>query len=221
MNLPLSISKNGLLLFAFAVVTAGLLSVTYQSTKDTIAEAERRAAEKALLEIVPANRIDHDLLLDTLAIPESDLDTLGLESGENIHIARKDGKIIAVIVPAIAPDGYSGDIKMIVGVNTDGSIAGVRVLTHSETPGLGDKIDLKKSNWITGFNGKSLEQPTPDMWKVKKDGGAFDQLTGATITPRAMVRQIRKVLEFVRANETYLFNKNPESNPKQIATEIN
>lgn len=207
MKLYSSITKNGLLLFGFAVVTASLLAATYQGTKDVIAEAERRAAEKALLEIIPLSRIDNDLLLDTVPVPESDLESLGLNSKEKIHIARKNDEIIAVIVPAVAPDGYSGSIKMIVGVNVDGSIAGVRVLTHGETPGLGDKIDLKKSDWITTFQGKSLQQPPSESWKVKKDGGSFDQFTGATITPRAVVNQVRKVLEFTGANKARLFSE--------------
>lgn len=205
-NLGLSISKNGLLLLLFAIVTAGILAATYEGTKTTIAEAERRAAEKALLEIIPAGRFDNDLLLDTIPIPESAWEQLGLSASNEIHLARKNNQIVAVIIPATAPDGYSGDIKMIAGVNQDGSIAGVRVLSHSETPGLGDKVDIKKSDWITRFTGKSLESPKPENWKVKKDGGEFDQFTGATITPRAVVNQIKKVLEFVEANQMLLFN---------------
>ncbi len=204
-----SISKNSILLFIFALVTAGILASTYEGTKETIAIAERKAAEKALLEIVPANRIDNDLLLDTLAIPQGAWKLLGLKEGGNIHIARKQGKTIAVIIPTVAPDGYSGDIKMIAGVNIDGTIAGVRVLTHTETPGLGDKIDLKKSEWIKSFNGRSLNNPTADQWKVKKDGGAFDQFTGATITPRAVVQQIHKVLDYVNSQHRELFSHKP------------
>ncbi|MGH1487041.1 MAG: electron transport complex subunit RsxG [Cellvibrionaceae bacterium] len=206
MNLSKSISKNSILLFLFAVLTAGILASTYEGTKETIAAAERRAAEKALLEIVPAHRIDNDLLLDTLAIPQTAWQQLGLKEDSNIHIARKNNNIVAVIVPTTAPDGYSGDIKMIAGINIDGSIAGVRVLTHTETPGLGDKVDLKKSQWIKTFDGKSLVSPTVDQWKVKKDGGEFDQFTGATITPRAVVQQIRKTLEFVNTNQSTLFD---------------
>ena len=110
-----------------------------------------------------------------------------------------------LIVPAIAHDGYSGDISMIVGVKRDGSIAGVRVLLHKETPGLGDKIELKKHQWILNFNGKTLTVPVIEEWKVKKDGGVFDQFAGATITPRAVVGQVKRVLEFVAANEQSLF----------------
>lgn len=205
MSLPKSIQKNSLLLLAFALITAGLLAATHEGTKEAIAEAERRAAEKALLEIVPAERIDNDLLLDTIEVPESAWAQLGLDTGGNIHIARKQGEVIAIITSAVASDGYSGDIKLLAGVNRDGSVAGVRVISHTETPGLGDKIDLKKSDWITIFNGLSLQQPSIESWKVKKDGGEFDQFTGATITPRAVVNQVKEILVFVENNQSLLF----------------
>ena len=205
MSLPKSIQKNSLLLLAFALVTAGLLAATHEGTKEAIAEAERRAAEKALLEIVPAERIDNDLLLDTIEIPESAWAQLGLDNGGNIHIARNQGEVIAIITNAVASDGYSGDIKLLAGVNRDGTVAGVRVISHTETPGLGDKIDLKKSDWITIFNGLSLQQPSIENWKVKKDGGEFDQFTGATITPRAVVNQVKEILVFVKNNQSLLF----------------
>jgi electron transport complex protein RnfG len=204
-SITLSMSKNSVLLFLFALLTAGILAMTYEGTKATIAAAERRAAEKALFDIIPAERIDNDLLLDTLTIPESAWAELGLKNGGDIHLARQRQKVIAVIIPAVAPDGYSGDIKMIAGVNSNGSIVGVRVLSHIETPGLGDKVDIKKSDWIKSFDNKSLTQPSLDNWKVKKDGGKFDQFTGATITPRAVVQQVRKVLEYVERNQALLF----------------
>ncbi|MFT6388077.1 MAG: electron transport complex protein RnfG [Cellvibrionaceae bacterium] len=208
-SLPLSMSKNSILLLLFAIVTAGILASTYEGTKEAIATAERKAAEKALLEIVPADRIDNDLLLDTIPVPESAWQQLGLNQASDIHIARSKNKVVAVILPIIAPDGYSGAIKMIAGINSDGSIAGVRVLSHNETPGLGDKVDIKKSNWITSFDKKSLINPVADLWKVKKDGGTFDQFTGATITPRAVVKQIKLALEFVNNNPKLLF-KTPQ-----------
>lgn len=209
-SIPLSMSKNSILLFLFALLTAGILAVTYEGTKETIAIAERKAAEKALFDIIPPEQIDNDLLLDIVTIPESSWPELGLKNGGDIHIARKNQKIIAVIIPTVAPDGYSGDIKMIAGVNRDGSIAGVRVLTHIETPGLGDKVDIKKSAWIRSFENKSLSKPAINKWKVKKDGGEFDQFTGATITPRAVVQQIRKVLEFVVRSQNLLFEAEVE-----------
>ena len=120
--LTASISKNSVLLFLFATVTAGILAVTYINTKDTIVAAERRAAQRALEEIISVNRIDNDLMADTIEIPTAALESLGLSKEDkdkhSIAIAKKDNKTVAVIVPAIAPDGYSGDIKLLVGVNS-------------------------------------------------------------------------------------------------------
>jgi electron transport complex protein RnfG len=210
-KLSKSISKNSLLLGAFALVTTALLAFTADFTKERIAKAERAAQQKALFEIVPRTRHNNDLLSDTIQVPESAWAGLGLKSGGDIYVARRTDETIAVIIPATAPDGYSGDIRMIVGINADGSIAGVRIVDHKETPGLGDKIDLKKNPWIMGFNGKSLTTPESSQWKVKKDGGDFDQFAGATITPRAVVNQVRRVLEFVDAHRDELFTKNHSS----------
>ncbi len=213
-----SIGKNSLLLGAFALVTAGVLAGTYQLTREQIASSERAAAQQALLEIIPKERHDNDLLADTLPVPEDSRDQLGLDAPADIHLARQDGEVAAIIVPAVAPDGYSGDIRMIVGINRDGTVAGMRVLTHRETPGLGDKVELKKSDWVLGFNGKSLGNPEPEQWQVKKDGGHFDQFTGATITPRAVVNQVRKVLVFVDNHRELLF-ADPETPDSESATD--
>ncbi len=202
-----SISKNSLTLAAFALVTAGTLALTNLGTQERIASAERAAQQRALYEIVPLSEHDNDLLSDTLEVPQSAWASLGLTNSERkIHRARKSGTTIALIIPATAPDGYSGNIDMIVGVRRDGSVAGVRITLHKETPGLGDKIELKKHQWILSFNDKSLQIPVLEEWKVKKDGGVFDQFAGATITPRAVVNQVRRVLEFVAANQHNLFN---------------
>ncbi len=202
-----SISKNSLILGLFALATAGTLALTNLGTQDRIAAAERAAQQKALFEVLPPSTHDNDLLADIIPVPADAMEALGLTEASSIYVARKNGEIEAVIVPAMAHDGYSGDIAMIVGVNRDGSIAGVRVLKHKETPGLGDKIDAKKSPWVLHFGGKSLSLPTPNLWKVKKDGGEFDQFAGATITPRAMVKQIHKVLEVVASHRQVLFNE--------------
>lgn len=203
-----SITRNSLLLGVFALATTALLALTAEFTKERIANAEREAQQKALFEIVPRARHDNDLLSETIQVPEDAWTGLGLKSGGEIHVARHTDDTIAVIIPAVAPDGYSGDIKMIVGINADGTIAGVRILDHHETPGLGDKVDLKKTPWVLSFNDKSLQAPAVSLWKVKKDGGNFDQFAGATITPRAVVNQVRRVLEFVDAHRDELFNKN-------------
>lgn len=196
-----SITRNSLILGAFAAATAGLIALTFQNTKNKISEQERLAAQKALFEIVPQSRHDNDLLQDLIQLPSEEAAALGMSEGSKVHIAKSDGSIIAYILPVVAPDGYSGDIKMIVGVNVDGTVAGVRVLSHKETPGLGDKVDLNKSPWILGFEGKSLNNPRPENWRVKKDGGHFDQFTGATITPRAVVGQVKQVLEYLEAHK--------------------
>ena len=202
-----SMGKNSLLLAIFALITAVILASTDRLTEDRIAESERLAAQKALFEIIPLERHNNDLLLDTQPIPKQYWASLGLVSGGDIHIARLDGHPVAAIIPSITPEGYSGDIAMIVGVNFDGSIAGVRVVEHKETPGLGDKVDLRKSDWILSFNGKSLSNPEPSAWNVKKEKGDFDQFTGATITPRAVIHQIAKTLEYFSQDKQRLLNE--------------
>jgi electron transport complex protein RnfG len=198
-----SISRNSIMLGLFAVMTTALIAGTYLGTRDLIIEAQRKAQEKALLEIIPDERHDNSMLDDTLLVgPEAQ--GLGLSASQQIFIARQGANAVAVILPVTAPDGYSGAIDLIVGINSDGSIAGVRVLTHKETPGLGDKVDLNKSDWILSFNGTSLSNPTPQLWKVKRDKGYFDQFTGATITPRAVTAAIKRSLEYFQANQQRL-----------------
>lgn len=199
-----SISQNSLILGAFAAVTAGLIATTFQVTEARISEAERRAAQQALFEIVPQNRHNNDMLGEVVNLSDELSLQLGYKTPVQVHIAKQDGRPVAMVIPTIATDGYSGDIKLIVGINRDGSIAGVRVLSHKETPGLGDKVDLNKSPWILGFNGKSLTNPSLANWKVKKDGGEFDQFTGATITPRAVVRAVKNALAFYREQQSLL-----------------
>ena len=198
-----SIRFNSWVLGLFALITASLLALTNLGTKDRIEAAKREVAKRALLEIVPLERHNNDLLVDTIDIPAAYWPTLGIEGG-HINIARNGNDLVAVILPAVAPDGYSGDIQMIIGINVDGTIAGVRVISHNETPGLGDKVDLNKDDWILSFNGKSLENPKPEGWKVKKDKGTFDQFTGATITPRAVVQQVLKALQYFKEDKSRL-----------------
>lgn len=201
-----SIGSNAAILALFALVTAGTLAVTQITTREPIERAIREASAKALLEIIPLDRHSNDMLVDTYPIPRQYWSRLGLKDGGDINLAREEGRISAVIIPTVAPDGYGGPINLLVGVNRDGTVAGVRVTSHSETPGLGDKIEVKKSDWILGFNGKSLGNPPRGQWKVQKDGGAFDQFSGATITPRAVVTQVREVLDFVAEHRKEIFS---------------
>jgi electron transport complex protein RnfG len=201
-----SMGKNSLLLALFALITALILASTDRVTEDRIAESERLAAQKALFEIVPLTRHDNDILVDLQPIPEQYWLALGLDNGGNVHIARLNDQPVAAIVPSITTDGYSGDIAMIVGINFDGTVAGVRVVEHKETPGLGDKVELRKSDWILSFNGKSLNNPELSKWNVKKDRGDFDQFTGATITPKAVIHQIAKTLEYFEKDRERLLS---------------
>lgn len=192
----------------FAIITAGLIALTQVSTADRIAEQEKLARSKALFEIVPLTEHDNDMLSDAFWLEASEL---GLKDLSEVFVAKTGGTAHTLILPVVAPDGYTGPIQLIVGINQNGLIKGVRVTSHKETPGLGDKIDIKKSDWIRSFEGKSLDNLTPEQWKVKKDGGDFDQLTGATITPRAIVNAIYKALQFYRMNQVQLFQQSPDS----------
>ena len=219
-----SIRFNSLLLASFALITSLILATTDSLTKDRIAESERKAAQRALLEIIPIERHDNDLLMDVQPIPEKFWSVLGLKKGGDIYIARNSGQPVAAIIPSVTPDGYSGNINMIIGVNFDGTIAGVRVVEHRETTGLGDKVDLKKSDWILSFNGASLVNPQASGWDVKKNGGEFDQFTGATITPRAVIYQIAQVLEYFSEDSERLLLEDAKATPEVQAannTEVN
>lgn len=187
-----SLRQNTFGLALFAVITAGLIAITQLETQTRIEENVRLAKSKALNELIPHDQHDNDLLSDRFWVDDPRL--VANQGPQEAYYVRRNGEITAVILPAIAPDGYTGTIRSIVGVLADGKLAGVRVLAHQETPGLGDKIEIKKSDWIRQFEGKSLLSPFAEQWAVKKDGGAFDQLTGATITPRAVVKSVHRAL---------------------------
>ena len=189
-----SILRNSVILGLFAVATVGMIAVTQQTTAERISEAQRRVQLSALNEIVPHDQHDNDLLTDSFTV--QDRQYLSLSAPAEAYRARQGQRVSAVILPVVAPDGYSGRIDLLVGIRADGSIAGVRSVSHRETPGLGDKIDAGKSQWILSFNGKSLSMPIPEQWAVKKDGGQFDQFTGATITPRAVVKAVYQALTY-------------------------
>ena len=200
-----SMGMAALILAGFSVVGAGLVAVTYTSTKDIIAEAQQAALEASLNQLVPADRYDNRVVEDAIEIIASEW--LGTDQPVTVYRARKNGQPVALFATPYAPDGYSGPIQLLIGVYADGTLAGVRVLAHKETPGLGDGIDEKRSPWILAFTGKSLENPPLERWKVKKDGGAFDQFTGATVTPRAIVKATRTFLEYVQTHRDALFIK--------------
>ena len=188
-----SMLKNALVLGLFAIGTVGSVALLQQGTATRIAAAEREAQVRALAEILPAGSYDNHLLDNRL---ELNAPELGHRSPQSAYLALKDDQPSALILPVTAPDGYSGAIHLLVGIFADGRLAGVRVLGHKETPGLGDKIELAKSDWVRSFEGKSLSDPGEDGWAVKKDRGEFDQFAGATITPRAVVKAVHGALRY-------------------------
>ena len=188
-----SMLKNALVLGLFAVATVGTVAAIQQGTAERIAAAEREARVQALAQILPAGSYDNHLL-DSSRLVQDEL--LGNKSPTPAYLATLGGQPSAVILQVTAPDGYSGSIRLLVGVQVDGRLAGVRTLQHRETPGLGDKIELAKSQWVRSFDGTSLSDPDEAGWAVKKDGGQFDQFAGATITPRAVVKAVHKALQY-------------------------
>ena len=190
------------ILAGFALIASVLLGVTNCSTEGTIQQRLAEDLQNSLAEVVPAELHDNDMLQDTRTIPSTEYNIAADETV--VYIAKKAGQVTAVCFKFTAPDGYSGAINMIMGVDHDGKLLGVRVLSHKETPGLGDKIEVAKSNWILDFVGRSLENLTPAQWAVKKDGGEFDQFAGATITPRKSVQAIYRGLQLFKAHQAEL-----------------
>ena len=191
-------------LAGFALIASVLLGVTNCSTEGTIQRRLDEDLKKSLEEVVPAALYDNDMLQDTLNIPSAEYNIGANET--TVYIAKKSGQVSAVCFKFTAPDGYSGAINMIMGIDRDGNILGVRVLSHKETPGLGDKIEVAKSDWILKFVGRSLDNLAPAKWAVKKDGGEFDQFAGATITPRKSVQAIYRGLQLFKAHQEQLIN---------------
>ena len=196
---------SGIFLGLFAVVGTSFVAVTEYNTRKAIADNERRVLLRNLHVLLPAEKHDNDIVNDTRSVPPATL--LGTEKDSLIYRARLRGKPVAAVFNSIATKGYSGKIHLLVGVNFDGSVAGARVVKHAETPGLGDAIEAKKSPWILNFDGKSLGNPVQTGWFVQRDGGEFDQFTGATITPRAIVKAVKNTLLYYEKNSDFIFDQ--------------
>lgn len=175
------------LLGGMAFIFSAMVALGNNSTKDAIKLRLKEDMQASLQQVLPATIYDNQPLEDILPLklPKTEEKTL------TIYRARMAGKITGVAYQVVSTTGYAGPINIIMGIDNKGKLLGVRVISHTETPGLGDKIEAAKSDWITHFTGLSLKNPPPDKWKVKKDGGVFDQFTGATITPRAVVKAIK------------------------------
>ncbi len=208
-----SIVVSALILGGFAALSTTLLSITSFATHDAIEESEKQALLRNLHELLPADKFNNDLLSDRISVQNS---LLGTSAPMDVYRARHGSTDVAVIISTLAPKGYNGRINILVGIYVDGTVAGVRITAHRETPGLGDEIELAKSDWVLGFNGKSLGAPTTELWEVKKDGGEFDQFTGATITPRVVVAAVRNTLKFYQGNKEMLFKRAPNPQTSSI-----
>lgn len=184
---------NGVGLGLFAAVTVGAIALTATLTSDRIEANQERVRQAALREILATSTNGHSELdlSDTLTLT---LPALGHRGPRTAVRARREGRVVALLVPVRIADGYSGDIHLLLGIEADGRVAGVRVVEHRETPGLGDAIERRKSDWIESFRGRSLGDPPLHGWTVRRDGGDFDAFTGATITPRAVARGIGRAL---------------------------
>ena len=184
---------HGAILGSFCLGFGLVLAVTDRATTDDIAARALEDKQNSLGQVIPDALHDNDPVADSIGMKDAE----GREI--TVYRARKEGRVTGVAYE-IHGTGYAGEIKLMMGVDARGKLLGVRVLAHKETPGLGDKIEVKKGDWILGFDGLSLGDPPQQRWKVKKDGGQFDQFAGATITPRGVVAAIKGGLEFYAAN---------------------
>ena len=193
---------SALVLGGFALIGTTLVSFTHGATAARIAGNQRQALLQELESLSPRQDRDNDLLRDVIEV-EAPAGQTGVTM--RVYRARREGEPVAAIFTPVIARGYAGPMELIVAVYADGSLAGVRVLQHRETPGLGDKVELQRSPWILDFNRRSLEDPAAEGWRVKRDGGVFDQFSGATITPRGVVAAVHTTLSSFQAHRQRLF----------------
>jgi electron transport complex protein RnfG len=196
--------RTALLLAIFAVFGTSLVAFTFKATEQPIAESRRAALLRSLHALIPNHLHDNDMFNDVIRVSDP---RLGSDQPMRVFRARLKGKPVAVVMEAVAPDGYGGNIFLLIAIKQDGELLGVRITQHRETPGLGDAIDEERSDWIHGFAGRSLDNPSASGWRVKRDGGVFDQFTGATITPRAVVKAVFRALQYYQAKGDALYRK--------------
>jgi len=196
--------RAALTLAVAAAAAVGAVALVHDLAEPRIEANERAQRVARLAAVLGPAQYDNDLLGDVVYVRDPEL--LGTDERVPIHRARRGGQPVAALIETVAPDGYAGAIRLLVAVGVDGRLLGVRVLRHQETPGLGDGIDERKLDWILRFTGRSLEDPAPARWKVRKDGGDFDQFTGATVTPRAVVGAVEDALLYVQAHRNDIFS---------------
>lgn len=207
-----NITRNGALLGAFAIICTGMVAIVNVMTKPIIAEQQQKALLKTVDQLIKKDSYDNDLFASCFTVENDTL--LGKGRQQKIFLAKRQGKDVALMIEASTFKGYSGEIKVAIGILQDGTLAGVRVLEHTETPGLGDKIQTNKSDWAFSFEGKSYQTENKQIWDVKKNGGDFDAFTGATITPRAVTFAVRDALIYFKMHHEFLFDHAPSCEVK-------
>jgi len=222
----LPVQKNSQILAIFAVVCTAIVGLVNELTSDKIKAQEQLQLLNTLQSIIEPNRYNNDITQDCVSLSSTLLGNATSDKKmQTAYIARQDNQAVAIAMTSTAPDGYNGNIELIIAINMDDTVSGVRVLKHQETPGLGDKVELRKSNWINTFTGKKLLSENDNRWAVTKDNGMFDQFTGATITPRAVVKAVRKTLLYFKDNKHSLLTRPNiclnENQSAQIASEVN
>ncbi|MCC5880153.1 MAG: electron transport complex subunit RsxG [Idiomarina sp.] len=204
--------RNGLILAGFALAAIVLVMLTQWLTQDRIESQQRSELMTTLNALIPPNQHDNDLYADCTMV--SAPEALGLSQPQPVYRSRFNGVPNALALRTTAPDGYSGNINMLVAVDTQGVVQGVRVLSHRETPGLGDKIEIRRDDWILSFDGQSVRGDNDPRWQVRRDGGMFDAFTGATITPRAVVNAVERTVRFANQQRDMLFNAPANCQPQ-------
>lgn len=215
MDIRRTMIANARKLGLFVFVATAMVFSMYFFTRTQIRANERQVMIGQLESVLASVHYDNDLLGQSLTL--NAVQATGVMQAMPYYLAKQGKSIVAIVFTVVAPDGYSGPIKMLIGIRPDGTILAVRVIAHQETPGLGDGIDIKKSSWITQFDHQSLQKTTSTNWKVKKDNGVFDQMTGATITPRAVVKAIKTLLLYYRSNKLQLLDQSRQQEDSQHA----
>lgn len=201
-SLNQAVSKNARILAAFAIVCTAIVGFVHSLTKEQIVFQQQQELLRNLNSIIAKDSYNNVIYQDCAILPKQALNTV---NSQKIYRARYNNEPVAAALTTVAPDGYNGNIELLVAINVNGSVSGVRTLKHQETPGLGDKIEIIKSDWIKSFSNQHLANENDSRWLVKKDGGMFDQFTGATITPRAVVKAVKNAVIYFKAHQSELF----------------
>lgn len=198
-----SVLKNGVTLAAIAAICTALVATTYHLTKERIAANEQAFLERKLAPVLSGIRFEGSIS-ESKKVIKAPHELPGREDAL-IYRVHADGEPVAALFAVTAPDGYAGPVRILLGIDVNGVVTGLRILEHRETPGLGDKIEESKSDWVYQFNGKSLGNPDIAGWQIRRDGGEFDQLSGASVTPRAVIDAVRETLLYFDANQEQIF----------------